>query len=87
MRMTESKLRRAIRRVILENLQDYIILDWLADNTSTTDDIQLLKLAKREFQHIFTDLEIENAVESFIDSRMSNYSKSKPIVIKGSLPR
>jgi len=87
MRMTESNLRRTIRRVILENLQDYIILDWLEDNSNTTDDVELLKLAKQKFQRMFTDMEIEEAVEHFVKGRMSRYNPSEPTTIKGGLPR
>ncbi len=90
MRLIESQLRRAIRRVILErrrNLQDYLILDWLEDNTHITDDVELLELAMAKFSHMYTAAEIEDAVRHFVDGRMARYDPSRPTAIKGRLPR
>ena len=89
MRIRLSELKRAIRKVILErrNLQDYLIMDWLEDNTHITDDVQLLELAKRKFSHMLTEQEIEECVMDFVEMRMGRYDSSKPTVIKGRLPR
>jgi len=89
MRIRISELKRVIRKVILErrNLQDYLITDWLADNTHITDDVELLELAIEKFSRMFTAQEIEEAVKYFVDSRMGGYDSSRPTVIKGRLPR
>ena len=88
MKIKLSHLKRAIRKVILErNLQDYLIMDWLDDNTHITDDQELLDLAMAKFSHMFTAREIEEAVRHFVDNRMGRYDSSRPTVIKGRLPR